>query len=45
VEALRASWEEQCIKALHGFFEFFAGPRISTETLLKWIEKFKERKF
>jgi hypothetical protein len=45
VEALRASWEEQCVKALHGFFEFFAGPRISTETLLKWIEKFKERKF
>jgi hypothetical protein len=45
VEALRASWEEQCVKVLHGFFELFSGPRISTETLLKWIDRFKERKF
>lgn len=45
VEGLRASWEEQCVKVLHGFFELFSGPSISTETLLKWIEKFKERKF
>jgi hypothetical protein len=44
VETLRASWEELCVKTLHAFFELFSGPRISTETLLKWIEKFKERK-
>jgi hypothetical protein len=45
VEGLRASWEELCAKTLHGFFELFSGPRISTETLLNWVEKFKERKF
>ncbi len=44
VEGLRASWEEQCAKVLHGFFELFNGHRISTDTLLSWIEKFKERK-
>ena len=45
VETLRASWEEQCATALHGFFELFTGPRISKDTLLKWVEKFKDRKF
>jgi hypothetical protein len=45
VEAIRASWEESCVKTLHGFFELFSGPRISMETLNKWVEKFKERKF
>ncbi len=45
VETLRASWEEQCATALHSFFELFPGPRISKDTLLKWVEKFKERKF
>jgi hypothetical protein len=45
VEALRASWEELCVKTLHAFCELFSGPRISTDTLLKWVEKFKERKF
>jgi hypothetical protein len=45
VETLRASWEEQCAKTLHGLFELFSGPGISTETLLQWVEKFKERKF
>lgn len=44
VETLRASWEELCVKALYTFFELFSGPRISTDTLLKWVEKFKERK-
>jgi hypothetical protein len=45
VEVLRASWEEQCAKALHGFLELFSGPRITDETLMEWVEKFKERKF
>jgi hypothetical protein len=45
VESLRASWEEQCVKTLHGFFELFPGPAISKETLLSWVERFKERKF
>jgi hypothetical protein len=45
VEALRASWEELCVKTLHGFFEFFSGHYISTDTLLKWVENFKDRNF
>jgi hypothetical protein len=45
VEALRGSWEEHCVKTLHGFFELFSGHYISTDTLLKWVENFKERKF
>jgi hypothetical protein len=44
VETLRASWEELCVKTLHAFFELFSGPRISTDTLLKWVEQFRERK-
>jgi hypothetical protein len=44
VEALRASWDEACAKTLFAFFELFPGTSISTETLVKWIEKFKERK-
>jgi hypothetical protein len=45
VETLRASWEEQCVKALRGFFEFFNGDRISEKTFADWVERFKERKF
>lgn len=45
VETLRASWEELCAKSLYALFELFSGPRISTETLLKWVERFKDRKF
>ena len=45
VEALRASWEEPCAKTLYAFFELFPGPSISPDTLLKWVDKFKERKF
>jgi hypothetical protein len=45
VETLRASWEEQCVNTLHNFFELFPGPIISKETLLSWVERFKERKF
>jgi hypothetical protein len=44
-ETLRAEWEEECSKALHGFFEFFPGSRISVEVLRKWVEKFKKREF
>lgn len=43
-ESLRASWEEQCVKALHGLFELFPGSGISTATLMQWVGKFKERK-
>ncbi len=45
VETLRASWEEQCAKALHSLFELFPGPGISIETMMQWVDKFKERKF
>lgn len=45
VEKLRSSWEELCAKMLFGFFELFPGPHISKETLLQWVENFKERKF
>ena len=45
VETLRGSWEEQCAGTLYGFFELFSGPRISKDTLLQWVERFKERKF
>jgi len=44
VETMRASWEELCVKTLHAFFEFFPGLPISKETLLQWVEKFKERR-
>ncbi len=45
VETLRASWEELCAKTLHGLFELFPGPGISTEAMMQSVEKFKERKF
>jgi hypothetical protein len=45
VEMLRASWEELCAKTLLGFFELFPGLANSQEGMLKWIERFKERKF
>jgi hypothetical protein len=44
VETLRGSWEELCVKTLHAFFELFAVHGITTEGLMKWIERFKERK-
>jgi hypothetical protein len=44
VEALRASWAEQCVQTLHGLFELFPGPGISKETLTQWVERFKERR-
>jgi hypothetical protein len=44
VEALRASWEEECASALAGFFELFPHAGISKETLVTWVEKFKDRK-
>src|SRR5205807_2696395 len=40
VEALRASWEEECATTLSSFFELFPGPRISKDTLLTWVERF-----
>jgi hypothetical protein len=45
VETLRASWEEQCAKILHSLFELFPGSDISIETMMQWVDKFKERKF
>jgi Putative DNA-binding domain len=45
VETLRGSWEDLCTMTLHGFFELFPGLSISKESLLHWVEKFKERKF
>lgn len=44
VEALRAGWEDHCVKSLSGFFELFSGPDISDDTFRQWIEKFKERR-
>lgn len=44
VETLRASWEELCAKTLNGFFELFPGLRTTTDGLLQWVERFKERK-
>jgi hypothetical protein len=44
-ETLRTSWEQSCAEVLKQFVELFPNHRISHETLLKWIEKFKTRAF
>lgn len=45
VETLRASWGDECANTLASFFELFPHSHISKETLVKWVEKFRERKF
>lgn len=41
----RNSWERQCVRTLHRFVELFPGDYpISSDTLLKWVEKFRDRK-
>lgn len=44
-ETLRASWEEQCVKVLHGLFELFPGPGLSEDLLVQSVERFRERRF
>lgn len=44
-EEFRAEWERLCAAAMKEFFHLFPGPRASEETLLKWIESFKNRNF
>lgn len=44
-ETLRASWEPLCAEALKQLVELFPNHRISQETLLKWVEKYKTRRF
>lgn len=44
-EKLRAGWEAECVKTLHGFFELFPGHHISKETLANRVEQFKNRQF
>lgn len=45
VEVLRANWEGECAKAIHGFLELFPGPGISHEETRQLIVKFLDRKF
>jgi hypothetical protein len=42
-ETLRTNWEQPCAEALKQFVDLFPNIRISTETLLTWVEKFKKR--
>lgn len=44
-ETLRTSWEQTCAEVLKQFVELFPNHRISQETLLKWVEKYKTRRF
>lgn len=44
-ETLRTSWEQICAEVLKQFVELFPNHRISQETLLKWVEKYKTRQF
>jgi hypothetical protein len=44
-ETLRTSWEQTCAEALKRLVELFPNHRISMETLLKWVEKYKTRRF
>jgi hypothetical protein len=45
VEALRANWESECAKAIHGFLELFPGANISHDGTQQLIEQFLDRKF
>ncbi len=45
VEALRANWEAECAKAIHGFLELFQGANVSHEGTHKLISDFLDRKF
>lgn len=42
-EILRTSWEETCAEALKQFMDLFPNIRISHDTLLKWVEKYRTR--
>jgi hypothetical protein len=44
-ETLRTGWEQTCAEVLNQFVELFPNHRISQETLLKWVEKYKTRQF
>lgn len=44
-EMLRSGWEPACAEVLKQFVELFPNIRISQETLLKWVEKYKTRQF
>ena len=42
---IRANWEDECAEAMKRFFDLFSNPRISIETLRKWVERYKNREF
>jgi hypothetical protein len=42
-ETLRSGWEPICAEVLNQFVELFPHHRISQDTLLKWVEKYKTR--
>ena len=44
VEVLRANWEDECAKAIHGFLGLFPGAGISHEETRQLIVKFQEHK-
>jgi len=44
-ETLRTSWEGICAEVLKQLFDLFPNIRITQDTLLKWIEKYKTRRF
>jgi Putative DNA-binding domain len=44
-ESLRTNWEQACAEVLKRFVGLFPNHRISQETLLKWVKKYKTRGF
>jgi hypothetical protein len=45
VEEFRADWRDMCAAMMKSFFECFPRESIPTETMLKWVERFEDRKF
>jgi len=45
VGTLRSAWEDECVRTLQRFFEFFGSERTSVESLQKWVEQFKSRTY
>ena len=44
-ETLRSGWEPICAEVLKQLVKLFPNHRISQDTLLKWVKKYKTRQF